>query len=185
MNSDADISPKDWDLVIRPRHLLLVVTAGRETEKITGLIAVLARRGPLQLVAGSEWLPAYGLARLLRQSTVEVKQTLERVRLARAFTCYQLLDLLAGVRPDPEPLLVLNFLHNFYSPDIPLPVRLRVLDQCRQHLQRLSACKPVAVMIQEAPAAEYRQFHALLACIADEILQAGAGPDELSQPALF
>ncbi len=185
MNPIPGISPHGWNLMIRPRHLLLVATAGRETEKIIELIAALALRGPLHLVAGSEWLPAYGLTNAIRQSTVEVKRALERVRLARAFTCYQLLDLLAEARPDKDPLLVLNLLDNFYSPDIPLPVRLRVLSQCNGHLQRLSIYKPVAILIQETPAVEYRQFHALLAAIADEIIQAGTEPDEFTQPTLF
>jgi hypothetical protein len=185
MNPIPDISPHGWDLMIRPRHLLLVATAARETKKITELIAALARRGPLHLVAGSEWLPAYGLANAIRQNTLEVKQALERVRLARAFTCYQVLDLLAEVRPDKDPLLVLNLLDNFYSPDIPLSVRLRVLNQCSGHLQRLSLSKPVAILIQETPAVEYRQFHSLLAAIADEIIQTGTKPDEFTQPGLF
>jgi hypothetical protein len=81
--------------------------------------------------------------------------------------------------------VVLNLLDNFYDADIPLPVRLRVLDQCKGHLQRLSVYKPVAVMIREAPAVEYPQFLALLSAIADEIIQPGTEPDEFTQPTLF
>ena len=125
------------------RRLTLVVAERYEHENITELIAALCLRGPLYVLAGSDWLPSYGLTRLIRHRTHEVRQTLNHVRMARAFTCYQLLDLIANIRPDDEPLLILDFLNTFLNDDIPLPVRFRVLRQCCGHLQRLAFRKPV------------------------------------------
>ena len=174
-----------WGQLIRPGHLLLVETLGPEKEKITELIAKLILRGPLRVVAGSDWLPAYALSRRIRQRSLDVKQILDRLYVARAFTCYQVLDLLEGTRSSGDPLLILDLLHNFYDPDIPLPTRLRILKQCSQHLERLSYHRPVAVLIQQAHNEDYQAFYSILLPIADEILRVHEGGEQVSQPALL
>jgi hypothetical protein len=167
------------------RRLVLVVTTGPEHENLTELIAALCLRGPLYVVAGCDWLPGYGLTRLIRHKTHEVKQTLNRVRMARAFTCYQLLDLIAGIRPEDEPLLILDFLNTFHNDDIPLPVRFRLLRQCCGHLERLAFRKPVAVLVQKQPIEDYAALYSILAQSADEILRMEPEPERACQPALF
>ena len=163
----------------------MIEIVGSQHKKITELIAALGLRGSLYTIAGSDWVPSYGLARSLRLKTVEVKRVLDRTRLARAFTCYQMLDLLASTRPDGNPVLVLNFLHTFYSPDIPLHVRMRVLKQCCQHLERLSYYEPVAVLIEQTTEDDYQRFHQVVSPIADEIFQMDEDREEIFQPALF
>jgi hypothetical protein len=168
-----------------PSTLQLVITAGHERQRVTALIAEAALRGPLNIIAGSEWIPSYGVARAVRHSTVEVERILGRVRLARAFTCYQLLDLLAGARGDGGPILVLDFLHTFFSPDIPLPVRTRTLQTCCGHLRRLSFRQPVTVFTRQEAGADYEIFCALLAANADEILRPEVEGPAIWQPELF
>ncbi len=167
------------------RGLYLAVTARRESRKVTELIASLALSGPLQLVAGSEWVPGYDLARRLRRSVTHVEAVLAEVQLRRAFTCYQLLDLLAAIRPAPEPVLVLDILHNFYTDDIPLQVRSRVLEKCGRRLQQLSLSRPVAVLAQQEPAQDYPRFYAMLAQLADEVYEVQTEEPAVSQPRLF
>jgi hypothetical protein len=167
-------------LSAKPHPITMAVITSQEKGNIAELIAKMALRGPLTIIAGSEWIPAYKVARLLRHKTKAVKQTLDRVHLTRAFTCYQLLDLIETTRPIPEPLFVLDFLHTFHSPDIPLNVRLRVLRQCTQNLQRLSLSRPVAFLIHYTPVQDYEHFYPLLETVANEIInieaQAGAAP---------
>jgi len=167
------------------RRLTLVVTERYERENITELIAALCLRGPLYVLAGSDWLPGYGLTRLLRHRTPEVKQTLNHIHMARAFTCYQLLDLITNIRPDDEPLLILDFLNTFLNDDFPLAVRFRVLRQCCGHLQRLAFRKLVAVLVQEQPIEDYAKLYGILAQNADEVLHIEAEPERVCQPALF
>ena len=167
------------------RRLTLVVTERYEHKNITELIAALCLRAPLYVLAGSDWLPGYGLTRLIRHRTFEVRQTLKHVHMARAFTCYQLLDLIANIRPDEEPLLILDFLNTFLNDDIPLPMRFRVLRQCCEHLQRLAFGKPVVVLVQERPVENYLAFHNILVQSADEVLHIEAKPEQVCQPALF
>ena len=105
--------------------------------------------GPLFVVSGSEWLPAFELTRILRKRTLEVKETLNRLYTVRASTCYRLLDSLANIPSNGEPILVLDFLHTFYDPDVPLRVRFYKLRECCRHLKRLAFYRPVIVMTQE------------------------------------
>ena len=167
------------------RRLTLVVAERYEHENITELIAALCLRGPLYVLAGSDWLPSYGLTRLIRHRTHEVRQTLNHTRMARAFTCYQLLDLIANIRPDDEPLLILDFLNTFQDDDIPLSVRLRVLRQCCGHLQRLAFRKPVVIFVQGLKTENDEAFLSILQQSADEIRRIEGEPERVCQPALF
>lgn len=186
MGTLANISSDRLGLAARSRRLVLLETAGREGEAITELVAELALRGPLYVIAGGEWLPAYSLSRSIRRRTVQVKESLARVRLARPFTCYQLQDLLAQTRPESEPVLILDFLHHFYNPDIDLPVRRRTFQQCCGHLQRLSFSRPTLVFAEKLNTEEYGQFFPPLASIADGVfIVEGEIPREPSQLTYF
>ena len=125
------------------------------------------------------------MARLLRRRVARIELILGRIRLARAFTCYQLLDLLAGIRPENTPVLVLDLLHTFYVDDIPLDVRRRVLERCGRHLQQLSLSRPVAVLTLRMPSEDYPRFYTMLAALADKIYQAEITGPAVSQPNLF
>lgn len=174
------LSAKTWS----PR-LLLVETSGRPAEGLTELFATLALRGPFYAIAGGEWLPTYALVRSLRRRTTAIHQVLGRVRLARPFTCYQVLDLLTDIRPERDPVLVLDFLHHFHNPDIQPDVRWRVLKQCCRRLERLSLSRTLLVFVQSLDTEEYRSFFPLVADAADEVLQAADAADEVLQPVLF
>jgi len=167
------------------RHWTLVVAQRYERQNITELMATLSLRGPFYVLAGSDWLPSYGLARLIRHRTHEVKQTLKHVHMARAFTCYQLLDLIANIRPDDEPLLILDFLNTFQDDDIPLPVRFRVLRQCCGYLQRLAFGKQVVIFVQGLKTEDDQAFLSVLAQNTDEVLRIETEPERVCQPALF
>ena len=171
MNTLPDLASHSLQLVSQPSRLRLIETAGRQNEGITELFAMLAMRGSFYAIAGGEWIPTYALVQSIRRRTTEVQQVLGRVRLARPFTCYQVLDLLEEVRPESDPILVLDFLHHFYNPDIQPDVRQRVLEQCCRHLQRLALLRPLVVFVQQMRTEEYGKFFPLVAAAADEILQ--------------
>jgi len=186
MNTFPEIVPHSLIRKAQSPRLLLIETEARPSEGITELFAALALRGPFYAIAGGEWLPTYALARSLRRRTPAIQQILGRIRLARPFTCYQILDLLTDIRPEHDPVLVLDFLHHFHNPDIPLPVRRRVLEQCCKCLENLSLARTLLVFVQTLETDEYRSFFPLVAETADEILQAADAPgDEALQPVLF
>lgn len=180
------MTPVPWPLIPLSRQVTVVITAGREAEKITELIEALVLRGSLYLMAGSDWIPAYALARSIRRKTLHVKQVLDGLRLARAFTCYQMRALLESAPPDKDPLLVLDVMSTFFDQDIPVETRLRVFGQCCQHLQRLAVYRPVAVLAQpKQPASDYEQFYALLAAITSQVVHVTPAAGQVLQPALF
>ena len=169
----------------RARGLTLILTADQARASITELVAALILRGPLFTVSGSEWLPAFTLPRLLRKRTVEIKETLNHLRVARASTCYRLLDALSNLPLNGEPILVLDFFHTLYDPDIPLHVRFHVLRRCCRTLERLALYRPVILTTREMPTEDYKKFSPILQSIADETLRLEPDPERILQPALF
>lgn len=130
------------------------------------LAAGLARRGPLRVVDGGNHFNAYRLARSLRRQVVEIDPALERVSLARAFTCYQMEALLAASAVESVPTLALDLLATFYDESVPLRERHRLLERAVRHLRRLSQAAPVAVSAQPA-SPEQPERAGLLAMLRD------------------
>ena len=171
--------------ITRSRGLALILTADKARAGVTELIANLILNGPLFVVSASEWLPAYELTRLIRKRTLEVRETLNSLYTVRASTCYRLLDSLANIPSNGEPILVIDFLHTFYNPDIPLRVRFHKLRECCRQLKRLALYRPVVVMTQELPAEEYEKFAPALYSIADKTFTIEPEPEQISQATLF
>ena len=171
MNTLPELASHSLQLAGQPARLRLIETAGRQSEGITELFAALALRGSFYAIAGGEWLPTYALVQAVRRRTTEVREVMSRVRLARPFTCYQVLDLLEDIRPEHDPILILDFLHHFSNPDIQPFVRRRVLEQCCKHLQRLALLRPLIVLVERLHTDEYQQFFPLVAASADEVLR--------------
>jgi hypothetical protein len=171
--------------ITRQRGLTLLLTADKAHAGITELIAALILRGPLFIIAASEWLPAYELTRTIRKNTVEVRQILNRLYTVRASTCYRLLDSLVNIPSQGEPILILDFLHTFCDPDIPLRVRFFKLRECCRHLKSLACYRPVIVITSQIPMEEYQKFSPALHSVADKTLSIEPEPEKITQPALF
>jgi hypothetical protein len=167
------------------RGMTLISTAGRVRTGITELIAALILQGPLFVVAGSEWLPAFELTRIVRKNTLEVKETLRRLHTARASTCYRLFDSLANLPITGEPILVLDFFHTFYEEDIPLAVRSFKLRQCCRELKRLAFYRPVVVMTQAIVMENCEEFIPILTSVADKTFSIEPELETVHQPVLF
>jgi hypothetical protein len=169
----------------RSRGMVIIQAPDRARGACTELIATLILKGPLFVVAGSEWLPAYELTRMIRRSTIHVKQTLNRMYSARASTCYRLFDSLANLPSQGEPIIILDFLHTLYDDDIPLTVRNFKLRQCCQELKRLAFYRSVIVMIQQMPVEEHETFLSMIHPLTDHIFTLEPELETIQQPALF
>jgi hypothetical protein len=167
------------------RGLTLILTQDSARRSKTALIASLILRGPLFVVSGDEWLPAFALPRILRGHTTEIKEILGRLYTVRASTCYRLFDSLAGISLKGEPVLAMDFLHTFYDSDIPLRTRLFKLRECCRELKRLAVYRPVIVMTQEREADEYEKFIPALCSITDTTVTLDPELEPTGQPALF
>ncbi|MCJ7550699.1 MAG: hypothetical protein MUQ30_13580, partial [Anaerolineae bacterium] len=87
----------------------------------------------------------YPVARAARRYTADLTGALARIRLSRAFTCYQMVELLADTPADGMPTLVIDLLATFYDDNVQLTESQRLLFVCIPHLQRLSQFAPVVV----------------------------------------
>jgi hypothetical protein len=167
------------------RGLALILTQDRARKSKTDLIATLILNGPLFVVSGDEWLPAFLLPRIVRGQTTEVKEIMNRLRAVRASTCYRLFDSLANIPSRGEPVLVMDFLHTFYNEDIPLRTRLFRLRECCRELKRLAFYRPVIVMTQEMESEDYKKFIPALHSITDKTFILDSESETIKQPALF
>lgn len=167
------------------RGLTLILTHDRARQSKTDLIAHLLLKGPLFVVSGDEWLPSFSLPRILRSYTTDVQTVARRFPSVRSSTCYRLLDSLASIPSQGEPILVMDFLHTFYEEDIPLRTRLFMLRECCRELTRLAFYRPMLVMIQERQGDEYEKLFPALSPLADKTITLEHEIDSITQPMLF
>lgn len=167
--------------------VLLIVTRDSTHQGQTELIARLALRGPFHLILDSDWLPDQErLRRTVHRYTLGIQETLDHPILGRPSTCLQLRDQLMQAESQKHLILILDFLHHFYNPDVDLRLRQRVLEQCCPILSRLSKSRPVMVIVPRVALEDYERFFPILASTADEVLEAeGDHPSLASQPRLF
>jgi hypothetical protein len=136
----------DDSLQLFPRQLHLVLAPHRaQRQMMTVLTARLALTNRVRLVDAGNCFDGYGLARQLRQRTSSWQAALDRVSVARAFTCYQVETLLTESVADFSPVLVLNLLDTFYDENVKLSERMRLLEVSLSELRRLCRSASVAV----------------------------------------
>jgi len=153
-------------------QLLVGVLWGKQQKGLTELIARFALRGHFHFVVGGEWLPDQdSLHRAIRWYTTAVEETLDHPILGRPSNCLQLRDQLMQADSQPHPILVLDFLHHFFDPDVDISLRRRVLEQCCRCVKQLSATRSVFVLVRNVDSEEYQDFFPMLADIADEIIE--------------
>ena len=149
------------------------------------MIASLILCGPLFVVSASDWFPSRTLSRTIRKQSIHVKDITGQLQLARASTCFRLLDILSNIPVAREPILVLDFLHTFYDSDVPLRTRFLQLRQCCQHLKRFALHRTVIVLTREMPTEDYQKFSPILHAVADRTVYLEPEDKQDAQPSLF
>ncbi len=144
------------------------------------LCAGLAQRGPVLVLDGNNCFDAYRVASLLRQYNADVSASLKRLRVARAFTCYQMASLIhtarlqCAARALPEPVFLLDFLVMFQDEDIPLAERRRILSDCLPDLSGVAQAAPLLVCTRPG---ENPDLLEILTRVADEIRSFAPDPE--------
>jgi hypothetical protein len=165
----------DKNLALPVNRPLLLVILGpyAAAQAMLTLAAHLALGGPLQVLDGGNRFNAYIVARQLRRlstfdearSSPDLRSCLDRIRVARAFTCYQMAALIDQACPDEvracpdevrarpavfagacpgeattalngSPTLVIDLLDTFYDESAPLAERRRLAEHCMQRLRQ-------------------------------------------------
>ena len=176
-----------WISPVRFGQLLLLETNGRERENVVELISQWVLRGSFFLIAAGDWFVDHDDVRYaVFRYTNDFDEILDRLRLVRARTCFQLLDLLIEVDQGNKSILILDPLHHFYNDDVELSIRERTLAQCSQLMKRLSLSNYVALLVPKVDIEDHKRFFPLLAVIADEIIPVEvASETKASQGLLF
>lgn len=169
-------------------HLVLA-ERGMRRQVMTGLTAHLAQHSAVRLLDGGNSFDGYALARLLHQQGPQWRLALDRIRVARAFTCYQMATLLAQTDALPRPTLVLDLLDTFADENTPFADRQRLLELCLVDLQRL--CQPAQVAVSVCMPPPSPQAEQLVERLTAAVVQADgevwsfAAPISEPQPRLF
>jgi hypothetical protein len=136
------------------------------------LAARLAIHTPLCVLDGGNRFNAREVARILRSlKAPDLYGALGRIRLARAFTCYQMLALLEQTPPGPSPTLVIDLLDTFYDESAPLNERKRLVGSCLACLKGLVQQAPVVVSLRppRPPQSDPTGFQQLVQEAADSL----------------
>lgn len=168
-------------------YLLIVQTEGRERANIIELITQWVLRGSFFIIVAGDWFVDHDDVRYsVFRYTNDFDEILDRLRLVRARTCFQLLDLLMEADKENKSVLILDPLHHFYNADVELSVLDRILQECCQFIKRLSLSNPVALLVPKLDTEDHKRFFPVLAGIADEIIPVEETPEaEASQGSLF
>ncbi len=159
----------------------LVVAPKTVIHSLMSMLATLALRGRVIVIDGGNCFDAYTLARALLQRTHKIQSVLNAVQLSRAFTCYQMVAMLAELPIDGTPVIVLDLLATFLDENVNFSKRQRLLDSSLNLLRCISEGAPTAVWARAHHAAEgeYQQMLTPLLEAAQDIweLQAPEMPD--------
>jgi hypothetical protein len=143
------IDPGLLEALQQPR-LALFWGAHTPTRTLLLAITALAARGrDVRVFDGGNRFDGYYVARLARQMSAAPQKILSRIHLSRAFTCFQLAELIENTPATLEPLFALDLLATFYDESVPLRDAERLLVDTLAHLKRLAAVGPVVVGARE------------------------------------
>jgi len=144
--------------LLRPRLSLFWGSQAPTRSLLTAATTIAAHGLPVRLFDGGNSFDGYFVARLARRLVLAARpgpgpadpyDVLDRMRLSRAFTCFQLAELIESAPAGPEPLFVLDLLATFYDESVPLRDSERLLATTLSHLRRLAAVGPVVVGARE------------------------------------
>jgi len=165
----------------------LVVAPKTVVESMMSMLSTLALRGHVIVIDGGNRFDGYALARALRRRTHQVQPALKQVLLSRAFTCYQMVAVLAELPADGTPVVVLDMLSTFLDENVNLNKRKRLLDTSLNLLRRISEAAPVAVWARTHSTVgdEDRQLLISLLEAAQDVWELQAPEAPAHQPPLF
>ncbi len=122
-------------------------------EALPSVLTSLSPTVPVCVLDGGNNFNHLAVSRALRRITPDVEQRLNNIRVARAFTCYQVVSLLANAPVGGTVILALEMAATFYDESVNLYERKLLFNQCLDHLERLNQTAPVAVTFAIHPMA--------------------------------
>jgi hypothetical protein len=130
------------------RTLTLVFESRPQREFLESSIIHQALCGPVLILDAGNCFNPFRLTRQIRRQTHQIQPVLDRIQVARAFTCFQVVSLLEQTYNPKGPVFILRLLTSFADEMIPVYERLRLLKQVDRHVDRLRQATSVIVMIK-------------------------------------
>ena len=127
-----DLSPRHWHLMIAP-----------SPKKILIAIAYLARTMPLTVFDCGRRFDSSVVARAAQGR----KEIIDRIKIQRAFTCFEAVKLLEQKQIEKTPIIILDFLASFYDENVKLNTRNFLFQRSIQHFQRLGQYAGLGVSV--------------------------------------
>jgi hypothetical protein len=162
----------------------LVVLQAPPPEVMTTIVTRLALSGPVCVLDTGNRYDAFGVARLARRHTVELEQTLSRVHIARAFTCYQVVALFEQSPGAAVPHVVFDLTTTFEDESVRHGESYRLLGLVLDHVQRLRRAAPVVVSLRPPRNARRLGLQHAVTGLADRVFAWETEP-VIVQPTLF
>lgn len=156
-------------LILFPKSITLVVGPRARAEKMVELAASVALRGEVHVLDAGNSFSAFGAARYVRRSTPRSQEVLSRIKVARAFTCYQVLSLLRNTPDTRHPKIVMDLLSTFRDESVSLEESQRLLEVVVGELYRLRRKAAVAVSISRPLQPERAGLSDYLVGVADRV----------------
>ena len=159
---------KSRDFVVHGHITLISDQRNFTYQKMHALIAELALDGPVKLLIGGNRYDHYGINYALAAATSCYEYILgAHIRLSRAETCYQMVELLKQTPADQTPSLVLDLLAPFHDEGVPEREINQLLFEVILELRRLS--REAAVVVSAHPGENRSQLLKVLENAADRI----------------
>jgi hypothetical protein len=137
-------------------------------EPLLELVAQLALVGTVQVIVGGNRFDAHTLARIVRQHTVKLDETLNRIQSVRPFTCIQTVKLITEADPS-SPVVVLDLLNTFYDESISEQESVRLLCLVVGRLRQLGEKTAVIITVRQPSTAHRAGLLRLVRGIADRV----------------
>jgi hypothetical protein len=173
MNMLLDLRPRQWNLFISPRQ---------KQNHLLAAIAYLAQRSPLIVFDCGRQFDSSVIARAAHGRT----EIIDRIKIQRAFICYEAVKLLEQTSIGKTPILILDFLSTFYDENVRMNTRKYLLENSLHHFQRLSRGAGLAVSAYLPPASSDALYlFERLKSAAPGVLTYESSVDTSSQLSLF
>ncbi len=145
MNNQPILRVKKLALLVGPRPRL--------RQALSQVLVSLSPTVPVCILDGGNSITPYTVSRELRRITLDVEQRMDNIRIARAFTCYQVVSLLSSAPTGGAAIFALEPAAAFYDESVQLRERKLLFRQCLDLLERLNQTAPVAVTFALRPMA--------------------------------
>jgi hypothetical protein len=134
------------------------------------LTAVLSLQSSVVVLDCGNRFNVYQVARLVRRQTPQVMETLDRIHVARAFTCYQVVTLLSETAVTRQPKIIIDLLATFYDENVSINEAHRLLKIVLGRIQEMHRLAPILVSLHQPPQPERAGLVTAVCNIADHVL---------------